>query len=151
MSSNSGPATCASVTGEKMYFEATKSILSLPLEAIAKSRKIKRAQALKQATKHLSVMTEQWFAGEVPQIAYDDPLCRWAYVYAHVPAHANLFENVLQICAQGRAGFRKMLTGEELSVLVFGGGPRWKSLAFFAKAGPSYPKMRDLGATHRLR
>jgi hypothetical protein len=68
-------------------------------------------------------MSEQWFAGEAPQIAYDDPLCRWAYVFAHVPANANLFEKVIQICTDGHAEFRKTLHGEETSLLVFGGGP----------------------------
>jgi hypothetical protein len=106
-----------------MYFEVTKRILSLSLDSIAKLRKITRGQALKQAAKYLALMSDQWYAGEAPQIAYEDPLCRWAYVYAHVPAHANLFEKVLEICARGQVAFRNKLSAEELSVIVFGGGP----------------------------
>jgi hypothetical protein len=106
-----------------MYFELVKQALSASLGVIATSRRLTREQALKKVSDHLAVMSEQWYAGEAPQIAYDDPLCRWAYVYAQVPALANLFENVIRICAQGRAEFRRKLTGEKVSVLVFGGGP----------------------------
>lgn len=106
-----------------MYFEATNRILSVSLGAIAKARKLTRSQALKKAADYLAVMSDQWYTGEAPQIAYDDPLCRWAYVYAHVPVHANLFEKVIKLCSDGRAEFRKKLNGEEVSVLVFGGGP----------------------------
>jgi hypothetical protein len=42
-----------------MYFEATKRILSVSLEAIAKSRKLDRPQALKKAGDYLRTMSEQ--------------------------------------------------------------------------------------------
>lgn len=106
-----------------MYFEATKRILSASLDAIARSRRLTRSQALKKATDYLAIMSEQWYAGDAPQIAYDDPLCRWAYVYAHVPVHANLFETVIRTCAAGSVEFREKLHAEDVSLLVFGGGP----------------------------
>src|SRR5262245_34251643 len=106
-----------------MYFEATKRILSVSLESIARSRKLTRPQVLKKAASHLKLMSDQWYAGEAPQIAYDDPLCRWAYVFAHVPAHANLFEKVIGICAKVCPEFGQVLHAEEVSMLVFGGGP----------------------------
>jgi hypothetical protein len=106
-----------------VYFEATRRILSLSLETIAKARKLNRSQALKKAGDYLATMSEQWYAGEAPQIAYEDPLCRWAYVFAHVPANANLFEEVIEICASGNKEFREALNGDEASLLVFGGGP----------------------------
>jgi len=68
-------------------------------------------------------MTEQWFAGEAPTIAYDDPLCRWAYMYAHAPAQANLFHNVLVEAVRQSRHFGRKLIQEEVSMVVFGGGP----------------------------
>ena len=106
-----------------MYFEATKRILSVSLELIATSRKLTRPQALKKVADYLKSMSDQWYTGEAPQIAYDDPLCRWAYVFAHVPVHANLFEKVISICAGRRQEFGQLLHAEEVSLLVFGGGP----------------------------
>src|SRR6476660_2388009 len=68
-------------------------------------------------------MSDEWFSGQAPNIAYEDPLCRWAYTYAHVPVNANLFERVIEQCASSREAFRAELHEEEISVLVFGGGP----------------------------
>jgi hypothetical protein len=40
-----------------------------------------------------------------------------------VPVNANLFEEVIEICSSGREEFREALNGDEISMLVFGGGP----------------------------
>ena len=68
-------------------------------------------------------MSDQWFAGEHPTIAYEDPLCRWAYVYAHVPVQANLLCRVVMECERQSESFGRKLTSENVSITVFGGGP----------------------------
>src|ERR1043166_422457 len=105
-----------------MYFEAIKRILLLNIQEIANSRRMTVKQAIETAARHLSSMSEQWFAGKKPTIAYDDPVCRWAYMYAHAAVNANIFERVLDRCKQHQK-FSDKLSEEEFSVLIFGGGP----------------------------
>jgi Putative SAM-dependent methyltransferase len=74
-------------------------------------------------------MNTEWFKGKTPTIAYDDPLCRWAYIFAHVAVHANCLENVLRKCESENRNFAKRMREDELSILAFGGGPGTELMA----------------------
>src|SRR3954469_12747199 len=106
-----------------MLFSAVNSILLRNLEAIARSRNLSADQVAQKVAGHLKSMSDQWFAGEQPTIAYEDPLCRWAYVYAHVPVQANLLCRVVMECERQSESFGRKLTSENVSITVFGGGP----------------------------
>jgi hypothetical protein len=68
-------------------------------------------------------MSAEWRSGEKPNIAYEDPLCRWAYMFRHVPVQANLFLRVIQECDTHSGAFYEKLRRGELSMVIFGGGP----------------------------
>jgi hypothetical protein len=105
-----------------MFFVAVRGILERNTEDIARSRRLTDEKMLKKAASHLNIMREQWFSGEEPDITYEDPICRWAYVFAHVAVQSNLFLHVLRECTEDSALLTKLL-GEQLSVTVLGGGP----------------------------
>jgi hypothetical protein len=50
-------------------------------------------------------------------------LCRWAYTFAHAAVQANLFYRVLIEARRRSESLRRKLIHEELSLVVFGGGP----------------------------
>jgi hypothetical protein len=75
-------------------------------------------------------MSQEWYSGETPSIAYEDPLCRFAYLFCHTAVNANLCEvairNSPDICDFIES---KMSNEEELKVCAFGGGPGTELLA----------------------
>jgi len=112
-----------------MYYEIVKRLLGLSIQEIAESRKLNGKQALQVASKYLATMSTEWFKGKAPTIAYDDPLCRWAYIFAHVAVHANCLEAVIRKCESASAKFSKRIRRDELSILTFGGGPGTELMA----------------------
>jgi hypothetical protein len=106
-----------------MFFSVVDKILRRNLLTIAISRNLNVDQAKDAVVRHLSSMSAEWYSGEAPNIAYEDPLCRWAYMFAHVPVQANLFQRVIEECARGDQPFREKLGQPTLSMVIFGGGP----------------------------
>ena len=106
-----------------MLFRAINSILLQNLRAIARSRNLDANQAAEKIAAHIKDMQGQWFAEEPPAIEYEDPLCRWAYLFAHVPVQANLFQRVLIEAGRHCEAFGRKLIGDKLSMVVLGGGP----------------------------
>ena len=113
-----------------MLFSSVKMILEQNIVAIASARRLRPPQVLEKALLHLDNMSAEWRSGDTPDIAYEDPLCRWAYIFAHVPVHANLFYRVLIRGGQLCRSFGVKLVSEKLSILVFGGGPGTELLGF---------------------
>ncbi|MFZ1989413.1 MAG: hypothetical protein WAW96_06520 [Alphaproteobacteria bacterium] len=102
-----------------MYFEIVKRILDKNVSAVATSRNKTVAEITGNVAAHLKAMSAQWYSGKAPTIAYGDPICRLAYLFAHVATNANLFEYVF-------SEIRPLILDEDddqLEILVFGGGP----------------------------
>jgi len=113
-----------------VYFEIVKRLIGLSIQEIAESRNLSSKEALQIASSYLHTMSTEWFRGNAPTIAYDDPLCRWAYIFRHVAVHANCLESVLQKCELESEDFAKtMQQQDELSILTFGGGPGTELMA----------------------
>ena len=75
-------------------------------------------------------MSNEWFSGEAPNIAYGDPLCRFAYLYCHTAVNANLCEVAIRsLPAVGQHILDRLNTVGELRVCAFGGGPGTELLA----------------------
>ena len=106
-----------------MFFSAVNKILQRNIVAIARSRNLNADQVMDAVVRHLNSMSAEWYSGEAPNIAYEDPLCRWAYMFAHVPVQANLFERVIEECARHSPSFRQKISQSNLSMVIFGGGP----------------------------
>lgn len=123
------------------YFKLAKSVLDRSVELACDARGISSEDGLKMLAEHLRTMSEEWFNGSVPNIAYEDPFLRLAYVYCHVPANANLIEIAVRKTPQLADLMLDRLGGEgELRVCVLGGGPGTELLALakhlWNKGGP---------------
>lgn len=82
------------------------------------------------ARAHLQNMSREWRSGETPTIAYGDPLCRFAYLYCHTAANANICEIFIRDCAALRQHIlNRMQEIGELRICAFGGGPGTELLA----------------------
>lgn len=110
-----------------MLFKISKQAVYAQLQAIVSAGLVADiGQACLNLKLHLENMREEWFSGKQPQIAYHDPYCRAAYVFAHVPANANLCSDALSKVA-AKWGFEPL---DEFRVVAFGGGPGTELLAF---------------------
>ncbi len=72
------------------YFETVKRVLDRSLATVCSKRGLSEDAASDLLVKQLQTMSREWFSGKTPNIAYEDPMCRLAYLYCHVPANANL-------------------------------------------------------------
>jgi hypothetical protein len=112
------------------YFQIVKSALDALLAGICAHKGLSGVQALKMVEGHLRTMSKEWFSGEAPNIAYGDPLCRFAYLYSHTAVNANLCEvAVRSLPAVGPHILDRLNTIGELRVCAFGGGPGTELLA----------------------
>ena len=131
-----------------MLFKAVNSILLRNLRSIAKSRHLNADQTAETVSAHIKAMRAQWFTDQPPAIDYEDPLVRWAYVFAHVPVQANLFFRVLIEAGRHCRPFGHKLITTELSMTVLGGGPGTELLGLAkyylerAKTGEPRPQIR---------
>jgi hypothetical protein len=112
------------------YFETIKAALDASFTGICRHRNLKRQEAYEVINQHLATMSKEWFSGETPNIVYEDPLCRFAYLYCHTAANANLCEVAIR-SSTDLDNFidTKMSNEEELRVCAFGGGPGTELLA----------------------
>src|SRR5579884_2986292 len=106
------------------YFETIKRVLDSTLSRVCDKRGLTLDEARDLMIQHLRDMKAEWFSGEQPNISYDDPFCRLAYLYCHVAANANLFECALR-STRGVGDYiaRKLREDDALRVCGFGGGP----------------------------
>lgn len=113
-----------------MYFRTIKNALDALIAGICQHRNVSPKMACQLAGAYLRNMSQEWRSGESPTIAYDDPLCRFAYLYCHTAANAAIFELFLRR-HQPTADYllQKLNEAEELRICAFGGGPGTELLA----------------------
>jgi len=120
------------------YFEIIKSALDQLINGVCAHARTSRERAMVMADAVLSNMSQEWFNGDRPTIAYGDPLCRFCYLYAHTAVNANIFDKFVQSHRPTMDYIlSKMNEDEELRVCAFGGGPGTELLALsklFARA-----------------
>lgn len=112
-----------------MLFLTVRDALSAMIEDIAKREKTKTKVALEKCESFMSTLSEQYYSGTAPALAYEDPFCRWAYVFSHVAANADLLVHALKNFAAKDSNFKAALSEEELKVCIIGGGPGSELLA----------------------
>ena len=68
---------------------------------------------------------EEWFSNREPNLNYQNPLCRLAYLYGVAPATASIVEEAFAQDSELKAYFDKVLKdrGNSVSICAFGGGP----------------------------
>lgn len=105
------------------YFQTIREVLEKSAGAICAREGISLKELKTRLVENLEAMSEAWFSGDKPHVGYENPVCRLAYLYCHVPVNANLFEAVLSGDAELQEFVLKRIkkTGE-LHVCAFGGG-----------------------------
>jgi len=112
------------------YFRTIKAALDASFAGICDHLDVNKEEACQTIQKHLATMSQEWFSGDTPNIVYGDPLCRFAYLFAHVGANANLCEVAIRDSAEVCKFIELTLDrSEELRVCAFGGGPGTELLA----------------------
>lgn len=128
------------------YFGTIKAALDAMLPGICQHYAIRPEDALSYVRAHLETMNDEWFSGEKPNIAYQDPLCRFSYLFCHTAVNANLCEHVLRQSPDIVQFLQeKMDRDQELRVCAFGGGPGTELLAlskYFSRTRPNGPVAR---------
>ena len=125
------------------YFKTIKAALDASFVGICEHLDLSKEEACQTVKKHLATMSQEWFSGDTPNIVYGDPLCRFAYLFAHVGANANLCEYAIRH-SRSLSEFIELTLdrSEELRVCAFGGGPGTELLALskhLLKSGLSGP------------
>ncbi len=122
------------------FFETVASMLDAQVPALAADLGMSVPELHSRMATHLDTMAKEWRAQRTPSIAYEDPICRLAYIFGHVPINANLFYHALvepyvDLLAQGlfsslgesiRSHAEKV---GRLRLCAFGGGPGTELIA----------------------
>lgn len=105
------------------YFETIRLVLDRTLSVVCRRRNLCPDTARELLVSHLKTMSQEWYSGGQPQIDYEDPFCRLAYLYCHVAANANLFEVSIRRTPELREYVKQKLSLDGLRVCGLGGGP----------------------------
>lgn len=106
------------------YFEIVRDVIAVNIDAIANDRGISRDDAYAEVINHLQNNAGEWRARRKPNIPYDDPLCRIAYLYGIVPANANLIELIFERDPELSDYFDQIHEdNDKVCICAFGGGP----------------------------
>ena len=107
-----------------------RKALDASFESICRNHGLTKKEAFQTINKHLDTMSAEWFSGKAPNIAYDDPLLRFGYLYCHTAVNANLCDFAIRETPELEQFIDDKLNNEQaLRVCAFGGGPGTELLA----------------------
>ena len=78
------------------YFKLIKAAPDASFGPICRHKNIPVDHAPQAVNQHLGAMNKESFGYEPAEIDYGDPLCRFAYLFAHTAANANLCETAIR-------------------------------------------------------
>jgi hypothetical protein len=106
------------------YFRILRSVVHDAIRSYCDCRSITRDEAFGAVGDYLVRNSSEYYK-DSPALNYEDPLCRIAYLYAYVAAHANLLDNALCQYEQLLNYMRGVATssGGAFRVCSLGGGP----------------------------
>jgi hypothetical protein len=106
------------------YFETARDVIEGNLGGIAAQRGITREDALEDIKRHLVNNTKEWRSGRQPNIPYNDPLCRMAYLYGIAAANASQIEDVISQSPSLQEYIDNVQREKgHVEICSFGGGP----------------------------
>src|ERR1044071_3633684 len=106
------------------YFELARDIIEANLNGIAAQRGLTRESALEEIKQHLANNTVEWRSGRQPNIPYNDPLCRMAYLYGIAAANASQIEDVFSQSIDLEEYIDRVQSEKgHVEICSFGGGP----------------------------
>jgi len=112
------------------FFPIIREVLNDLVDSVSASKGLSREEIYERMIAHIKDNSIQWASGKKPVIAYDNVLCRMAYLYEIVPANANLLQNVITYDSEIREYMLGVNEAKgEVSICVFGAGPGTELLA----------------------
>ena len=104
-------------------FRILDEVLTQATTSICRAFGINEDEAIHRTREYLGKNSAAYYADN-SQLEYQDPLCRIAYLYSYVCAHANLVDNACCYLSNLQAFLRDKLDREAtLNVCSLGGGP----------------------------
>jgi hypothetical protein len=112
------------------YFETIKAALDASFTVICNHKGVPLTEGPALVRTELGKMNKEWFNTLPANVNYSDPLCRFAYLFCHTAANANLCEKAIRESPDVKKLIvdRADATGR-LKVCAFGGGPGTELLA----------------------
>jgi hypothetical protein len=111
------------------FFQTLNSVLNQAVADVCKDMRIGEYEAIEKIKEFLKNNSDSYFS-DVTRLSYDDPLCRAAYIYTYVGAHADQF----QIALTKFSELSEMILGKtqngKLNICSLGGGPGSELLGF---------------------
>jgi hypothetical protein len=106
-------------------FSTIGSVLDDALRDAGVALRLGEGEVIEAVQAHLQKNSAAYYDGKPVSLPYDDPLCRIAYIYTYVAAHAYLLEYALAHFAATRELIASRLDAEggALEICSLGGGP----------------------------
>lgn len=128
------------------YFQTIKAALDASFAVICAHKGVPLIQGPTLVRDELRKMNTEWFKTLPANVAYEDPMCRFAYLFSHTAANANLCEIAIRESADVVALINQRAnTVGKLKVCAFGGGPGTELLALakhLIKTRPNGPHLQ---------
>jgi hypothetical protein len=103
--------------------KSLQSVLSQTRNVICDVYGISEADAFTRVQAFIEVNSERWKQAD-PNINYEDPFCRMAYLYMNVAVHATLVEQAMSHYSEIRRSIEdKARHGSDIEIGILGGGP----------------------------
>lgn len=104
-----------------MYIELVRRVIEEAVELHVASSQESLEEVLDKIDAHIEATSHEYRRDE-PEIQYDEPLCRLAYLYMHAAANATVFERVISESDDLRLKISNASQGV-LNICSMGGGP----------------------------
>lgn len=112
------------------FFKTMNYVLFQGIADICRYYKIEENEAISKVKDYLKENSSAYYSDD-PKLEYENPLCRIAYVYAYVAAHANLIDNAFYKFENLKDYIKNKIDNNgTLKVCSLGGGPGSELLGF---------------------
>lgn len=125
------------------YFKIVGKVIERNLQVIMNNKGLDRETAIQKILSYCKEISIQYFSGHVPDIHYEDPLCRIAYLYKNVPANSAAMEYVCENSPNFEEFIkRKQIQTGRVNICALGGGPGTELLSLSKRIeNASFPKI----------
>jgi hypothetical protein len=104
-------------------FETIAAVLTEGIGEVCRADRIEEDEAINMLERFLRENSEEYYS-DSPNLRYDSPLCRLAYIYAYVAAHANIVSRAVFNFSELRTLLDQRFESQgKLSICALGGGP----------------------------
>lgn len=105
-------------------FDVVGKVVNTQVDAIASASGQPRSEIVSKIKRHVELISKEYFSGRRPNIPFDAPLSRIAYLYSVVSINARLLEVVFDSDSELQQWFGTVYRRKgEVAICTLGGGP----------------------------